>query len=76
LVLVSYFSELKWISFDFLEQLEFLFKKIQNHIQNHPMGQICLVLIVGWPWQGCKPFSSSTGSQLQSASDKDGVVDG
>ena len=51
LVLVSYFSDLKWISFDFLDLIRFILflKKMQNYLQNHSKGQIYPVLAVGWP---------------------------
>ena len=50
LVLISYFSNLKWITYkNFSLNLNiFNFHKMKNHLQNHLKGQICPVSIVGW----------------------------
>ena len=50
MVLVSYFSDLKWISFDFIDLIRFIWIFLENTKppSKPPKAQICPVLTVGW----------------------------
>ena len=51
LILISHFSNLKWITYDFFSLRFNIFnsQKMKNHLQNHLRGQIYPVSTVGWP---------------------------